>query len=262
MATATRRQMLLEMRDALLGALEAHARAGEQLGALPGLDVGIQQAWNAQLVLLLNFFSRAKKAQAKVQELAWRKPFDSDADRAAQVRQDAGATREAIAILRADRTEYEHRLACDDVADLLNSFEAIYRRLQRRGRDRPPMDITDEYDVQYLLQALLATQFSDVRSEEAVGSIAGSNSRIDFFLKPQKIAIEVKATRANLADQELGEQLLQDLTRYKAHVGVKTLFCFVWDPEHHIRNATGLRNDLQLEAGDRKVHVIFSPPRR
>ena len=208
MPNQTRRQLLLEMRDALLNALEAHSRAGEQLGSLGHVDVGNQQAWNAQVQVLLSFFAKAKKAQDKLQELVWRKPIVTDEDRAHQISQDSGAIKEAIRILRAERSDFEHRLATDDVAGLLTSFEAIYRRLQRRGRERPPIEINDEYDVQYLLQALLTTQFADVRSEEAVSSVAGANSRIDFFLKQEKIAIEVKATRATLADPELGQQML------------------------------------------------------
>jgi hypothetical protein len=250
------------MRDALLNSLDAHVRAGEQLGRVDHLDAGNQQAWNVQGQVLLSFFAKAVKAQARLQELAWRKPTLSDADRAAQVLQNSAAIKEAVAILRADRADFEHRLACDDVADVLNSFEAIYRRLQRRGHDREGISIKDEYDVQYLLQALLTTHFADVRTEEAVGSVAGANSRIDFFLKADKIAIEVKATRPTLTDQELGAQLLNDLPRYKGHGGVTTLFFFIWDPEYHVRNAAGIRNDIKAEAAGRTVHIIFSPPRR
>jgi hypothetical protein len=252
----------MELREALLTGMETIVRVGDQLGALPGLDIAHQQAWSAQAQLFVNIFRGNTKAQEKLQELLWRKPINTDTDRAAQVRQDAGAIREVLAILRADRVESDRRLACDDVAHLLNSFEGIYRRLQRRSHDRPPLTIKDEYDVHYLLQALLTTEFSDVRSEEAVASVAGANSRIDFFLKPEKIAIEVKAPHSHLSDLELGQQLLHDLARYKAHTGVQTLFFFIWDPDHYIRNPAGLRNDVQQEAADRSVHVIFSPPRK
>ena len=93
-------------------------------------------------------------------------------------------------------------------------------------------------------------------------SSAGSNSRIDFFLKEDGIGIEVKATRTDLDDHALGEEILSDMAKYKAHTGIKTLFFFVWDPEHVIRNPAGLKNDVKGEAGERSVHLIFSPPRQ
>ncbi len=92
--------------------------------------------------------------------------------------------------------------------------------------------------------------------------MAGANSRIDFFLKQEKIAIEAKATREALDDHQLGKELLEDLPRYKAHNGVKTLYFFIWDPDRHIRNAEGIANDVKHEAGERRVNVILSPPRQ
>lgn len=142
------------------------------------------------------------------------------------------------------------------------TFEAIVRRLAKRREKREPLAIEDEYDVHYLLQALLAIHFKDVRTEEAVPSLAGANSRIDFFLKADKIAIEAKATRASLDDQQLGREMLDDLAKYKGHGGVKTLYFFVWDPHHYISNSAGIASDIKQEAGERPVRIIFSPPRR
>jgi hypothetical protein len=73
----------------------------------------------------------------------------------------------------------------------------------------------DEFDVQYLLLPLLDAYFDDVRSEDAVPSVAGQNSRIDFALPDEKIALEVKMTRPNLRDSEIGDELSADIIRYQ-----------------------------------------------
>ncbi len=261
----THRQRIGGMRKTAVSALEAHARAGEQLAAPGRVDVSSQQTWVAQAQLLLVLASSltgSDKGKKILAEKGWHAPVVTDQDRAAEIAKDSAALREAVAVLRTDDADAEHKLACIDVEQLLYSFEAVIRRLAKRRDKREPFLVRDEFDLQYMLHALLVVHFPDVRMEGAVASVAGSNSRIDFFLKPDKIAIEAKATREGLDDQELGRQLLEDLAKYKGHSGVKTLFFFIWDPEHHVRNAAGIRGDLLAEAGDRRVYTIFSPPRR
>lgn len=105
-----------------------------------------------------------------------------------------------------------------------NRFNLVANQLKRRHGNRATIKISDEYDVQDLLHALLKLHFDDVRAEEYVPSYAGGASRIDFLLKDEKIAIEVKMTRDNLKDKEIGEELVTDITRYKEHPDCKTLY--------------------------------------
>ena len=192
----------------------------------------------------------------------WQGAISTDEHRSQQIAHDAAVIREVLVLLRAEQSEFEHNLACAEVEQVLLTFEAIVRRLAKRRDERVPLTIQDEYDVHYLLYALLVIPFPDVRVEEGVASLAGSSSRIDFYIKPERIAIEVKATSDRLGDQQLGKELLDDLAKYKGHPGVRTLYFFIWDPQHHIRNAAGIRGDVKQEAGDRSVRVVFSPPRR
>ena len=86
------------------------------------------------------------------------------------------------------------------------------------------------------------------------------NSLVDFLLKEAKIAIEVKMSRCNLKDKEIGNQLIIDITKYKQHPDVKFLYCFVYDPDRNIYNPTGLENDLKrLSSNDLKVYVMVRP---
>lgn len=86
-----------------------------------------------------------------------------------------------------------------------------------RHNRRETLIITDEYDVQDLLHALLKLYFDDVRPEEWTPSYAGKSARMDFSLKKEKTVIEVKMTRESLSDKEIGDQLIVDVERYSSH---------------------------------------------
>lgn len=146
------------------------------------------------------------------------------------------------------------------VVHLLGRFHAVAVQLRHRHDDRETLDVSDEYDVQDLLHALLKVEFDDIRPEEHGPSNAGSNPRMDFLLKREQIVIEVKKTRRGLADKELGEELIVDAARYQTHPDCKILVCFVYDPEHRVKNAAALRSDL-ARLGNQKfrVEVIVNP---
>ena len=50
----------------------------------------------------------------------------------------------------------------------------------------------------------------------------------------------MKKTRSNLRDHEVGKEMIVDIERYKARNDCKLAYCFVYDPNHFIRNPTGL----------------------
>ena len=75
-----------------------------------------------------------------------------------------------------------------------NRFPSIAAQLRHRHSHRPALEMDDEYDVQYLLYALLKLHFDDIRPEEGTPSCAGSCSRMDFLLKQEQIVIEAKRT--------------------------------------------------------------------
>lgn len=131
--------------------------------------------------------------------------------------------------------------------------------MRRRHSRRSTLEVTDEYDVQDLLNAILRLHFDDVRPEEWTPSYAGGNNRMDFLLKDDEISIEVKMTRDGLKDKELGEQLIIDIAKYKEHPNCKSLYCFVFDPDGHIRNPRGLERDLTGEHDSLAVKVYIRP---
>ncbi len=139
-----------------------------------------------------------------------------------------------------------NEVSIDKTFDLIfNNFHKIVKNLRNRYNNRNTLDVEDEYDVQDLLFSILQIFFKDIRKEEWTPSYAGNSSRVDFLLKQEKIVIEVKKTRKTLKDKELGEQLIIDIAKYKAHPDCKTLICFVYDPEGRILNPEGIIKDLE-----------------
>jgi hypothetical protein len=149
--------------------------------------------------------------------------------------------------------------ALQTVVQLLSKFQVVARQLIHRHDSRPTLAITDEYDVQDLLHALLRVFFDDIREEESAPSVAGGTGRMDFLLKDHQIVVEVKKTRANLTAKVIGEQLMIDVERYRSHPDCKHLVCFVYDPENLIRNPAALEKDLSKETAGLNVVVLVFP---
>ncbi len=144
--------------------------------------------------------------------------------------------------------------------NLFKKFHRIAQTLRNRYDNRPTLIIKDEYDVQDLLRSILKEHFDDVRDEDYVPSYAGSNSRIDFVLKTEKIVIETKMTNEKLKDREVGNQLLIDIGRYKNHQDCDTLILFIYDKGDFILNKNGLITDLNKMSTDTlNVKTFINP---
>ena len=146
------------------------------------------------------------------------------------------------------------------ISNIIEHFNTCAIQLKRRHAGRETLTINDEYDVQDLLHALLKLHFSDVRPEEWTPSYAGNSNRMDFLLKEAHIAIEVKMTRDNLKDKEIGEQLIIDVAKYQQHPDVDALYCFVYDPNTILHNPVGLENDLNKLSTDNFSVKVFVRP--
>jgi REase_DpnII-MboI len=121
---------------------------------------------------------------------------------------------------------------------------------------RQPLEIRDEYDVQYLLHALLRVFYDDIREEPWTLSYAGGASRIDFFLRKIGTAVETKMARP----RKLGDELMVDIERYSKYPDCRALLCLVYDPNGLIPNPRGLENDLSEQRGELAVHVVIAQP--
>jgi len=85
---------------------------------------------------------------------------------------------------------------------------------------------------------------------------------MDLLLKVQKIAVEVKMTRDGLRDREIGDELLQDVARYKNHPDCSNLVCFIYDPKGLLKNPQGLASDIEKQSDSRlTVKAVICPSR-
>lgn len=147
----------------------------------------------------------------------------------------------------------------ETINNICIQFKKVAKQLEKRYNSRDTLLIKDEYDVQDLFHALLKLFFEDIRPEEYSPSIAGNSTRIDFVLKKEKIAIELKKTRNNLKNKEITSELADDILRYRSHKDCKLLICFVYDVDGFISNPYGLENDLNQEHEDLSVRVFVYP---
>jgi hypothetical protein len=125
--------------------------------------------------------------------------------------------------------------------------------LASRRKGKAAFVLEDEYDVQDLLHGVLRLLFEDVRPEEPMGSRAGASARVDFLLKNERVLVEAKFVRAGHGAREIGEELIIDIERYRAHPDCDVLVALVYDPEKRIENPRGLEGDL---SGEREGLVV------
>lgn len=176
---------------------------------------------------------------------------------------------EDLVITREERNRFEEQYCLDKVSSepvqgsldrlltICRRFPAVVRAFRKRYAERDRyFNVTDEYDVQDLMQGLLTVDFDDIRREDAVPSRAGRNSRIDFLLNQEELGLELKMAGPKLRDKELGAQLVIDIERYRAHPKCSVLVCLVYDTEHYLDNPRGIENDLSGVRDGLEVHVL------
>ena len=145
------------------------------------------------------------------------------------------------------------------VNQICSRFHLVAKQLRSRRLGRNTLIVEDEYDTQDLLHSLLHIYFDDIRLEEYTPSYAGSNSRVDFLLKKEKIVIEVKFASQKLREKGIGDQLIIDIKKYQTHPDCKQLYCLVYDPNNKINNPAGLENDLSGNHNKIEVKVLVVP---
>ena len=146
-----------------------------------------------------------------------------------------------------------------EIESMLRRFHRVANQLTRRHEDRSTLEISDEYDVQDLLHAILRATFDDVREEEPVPSSGGASSRMDFLLVDQCVVVEAKFATPTLRDKKIGEQIIVDISRYQAHPSCKHLMFLVYDPNHNLKNPEALEKELSGKHKKIDVKVVVNP---
>jgi hypothetical protein len=136
------------------------------------------------------------------------------------------------------------------LAVLVKNLRRAMNPLTQRRKGSICLSFETEYDVQDLLHALLRPWVSDIRPEEFTPSYAGSSTRMDFLLPAHKLVLELKFVRDANHAAKIGNELIIDIEHYRRHSGCDSLWCVVYDSNHLIVNADGLKKDLE---GERKT---------
>jgi hypothetical protein len=143
-------------------------------------------------------------------------------------------------------------------------LEVIVRGLRRamhplthRRKGAQSLAFGNEYDVQDLPHSMLRPWISDMRPEEFTPSYAGSSTRMDLLLPVHGLVIETKIIRDRVHARRVGDELIIDIDHYRKHPDCRRLWCVIYDPDHLITNADGLKNDLEGDrsAKDGNCHV-------
>lgn len=142
-------------------------------------------------------------------------------------------------------------------------LEIVVRGLRRamhplthRRKGFQPLSFGSEYDVQNLLHALLRPWISDIRPEEFTPSYAGSSTRMDFLLPTYALVFETKIVRDRAHAKRIGDELIIDIEHYRRHPECQGLWCVIYDPDHLITNAEGLRADLEGSRSSKDGQVV------
>ena len=117
--------------------------------------------------------------------------------------------------------------------------------LTHRRKNSVSLSFSTEYDVQDFLHSLLRPWVRDIRAEEFTPSYAGSSTRMDFLLPEHRLVIELKFVRDRGHASKIGDELTIDIDHYRKHPDCDTLWCAVYDQDHLLPNAEGLKRDLE-----------------
>lgn len=145
------------------------------------------------------------------------------------------------------------------IENIFEKFSRVANQLTKRHDGRDTLKITDEYDVQDLLHALLLLYFDTAQDEEYTPSHGAKSTRIDFIIKDIKIAIETKYASEKLKDKKLSDEIILDKGRYFSHPDCEKLFFFVYDENNNIDNPFVIERDLSEKRGNYEVKVFIWP---
>ncbi len=145
------------------------------------------------------------------------------------------------------------------IENIFLKFHQVVKQLRKRHNNAETLDVQNEYDVQDLLHSLLRIHFDDIVPEDYTPSYAGVNSRIDFILPQEKIAIETKMTRKGLDRKRLISELNDDIAFYQKHPNCNVLYILVYDPEERIENPRGIESELNRKHNEMEVKLFIVP---
>jgi hypothetical protein len=136
----------------------------------------------------------------------------------------------------------------DDAIDLL---DRLLRRLPRVGRElgrreRAPLVVRDDRDLDDLVRALLPVYFDDVRPEARTPPYSPT-TRTAFFLADYGAIVVSHLVGRGVAEADLAARLEEEMAEYKNRG--RALVVFVYDPEGRLPDPHRLEAQWSREDG-------------
>ena len=133
--------------------------------------------------------------------------------------------------------------------------------LTDRREERQGYPVSDEYDVQDLLQAVLRGYLTHSVQEDPLPKVAGArSSRVDLSIEDLGVIIEVKYARKPADHKRFVREIGEDVLLYAKAAFLKTLIVLVYN-SGSLKDAEGLEklSGSYESSGVRfDVHVILS----
>jgi hypothetical protein len=144
-------------------------------------------------------------------------------------------------------------------ADAIDRLEVLLRRLPRvareLGRQRTPLTIRDDRDLDDLVRSLLPVIFDDVRPE-ARTPLYSRTTRTALYLADEGVVVVTHLVRPGISEADLAARWEADVSEYTARG--RALVVFVYDPERRLPDPERVEAMWSREADGPEVYCVIA----
>lgn len=180
--------------------------------------------------------------------------YDSNSRKVITVKQNKLVKKRNYEILMSILESYTS-IVPDGITRLERLLNTIHQQLHIIDKEIVNEQILQDKFVHFL------NSFGNTIKEETLPSCNGAGSRIDFLLKDDGIGLEIKTTkRISLNDKKLGEEINDDIIKYRKHSFIKSLYFYVYDPDYTLKRREQIIKDSEEQStSGYKIRVIIKP---
>jgi hypothetical protein len=143
--------------------------------------------------------------------------------------------------------------------DAIDRLDPLLRRLPRVARElarqRTPLAVRDDRDLDDLVRALLPVAFDDVRPEARTPRYSRT-TRTALYLADEGVAVVTHLVRPGVTEPELAARWEEDVAEYTARG--RALVVFVYDPERRLPDPERLEATWSREGEGPEVYCVIA----
>ena len=133
------------------------------------------------------------------------------------------------------------------VISVLKTFPDVVSRLKYRRKNKVPLDVNDEYDVQDILYAMLKGPFSTLQYEDSMPKDGITSARADFVIHDLNTYIEAKYISKKGREKGIQDECMLDIRKYGIQEDCYKMIFFIYDPNKCIDNQFAFRASLEKD---------------